>query len=270
MIDRLYNMVIDFHTHFYPEKIVERALATAREKANLEPALDGTQAGLLESMRRSNVDYSVALPLVTQIGKGPGVIAWAKSCDVRPLIMLGSVHPRDPEFAETLQLVKAAGFPGVKVHPEYQAFSFDEPELDKVWSMISDLGLFLITHAGQDSAFEEPFKSNPASLRRLHERHPALKLVIAHAGSWKMWEDVPQYLTGLKNVWFDLAFVGECMKKSAYRRLVDTLKVDNLLFGTDSPWCDQAHALELLHDLQLGSDAEAAICSGNALNLIKL
>ena len=83
MIDRLYNMVIDFHTHFYPEKIVERALATAREKANLEPALDGTQAGLLGSMRRSNVDYSVALPLVTQIGKGPGVIAWAKSFALR-------------------------------------------------------------------------------------------------------------------------------------------------------------------------------------------
>ena len=88
-------MIIDFHTHFYPEKIVERALATAREKANLEPALDGTQNGLLESMRRSNVDYSVALPLVTQIGKGPGVMKWAKNCDVRPLIMLGSVHPRD-------------------------------------------------------------------------------------------------------------------------------------------------------------------------------
>jgi predicted TIM-barrel fold metal-dependent hydrolase len=136
--------------------------------------------------------------------------------------------------------------------------------------MISDLGLFLITHAGQDSAFEPPFKSNPASLRSLHERHPKLKLVIAHGGSWKMWEDVPRYLAGLKNVWFDLAFVGECMEKSAYRRLVDTLKVDNLLFGTDSPWCDQLHALELLHDLQLGNDAEAAICSGNALNLIKL
>lgn len=263
-------MIIDFHTHFYPEKIVEKALATAREKAGLEPALNGRMSDLMASMQRANIDYSVTLPLVTQPGRGPGLIAWAKSCDVRPLIMLGSVHPRDIEFAETLQLAKAAGFPGVKVHPEYQSFSFDEPELDEVWGTISDLGLFLMTHAGEDAGFSGPFHSDPASLRRLHDRHPDLKLVLAHGGSWQMWDQVPEQLAGLKNVWFDLAFVGECMEKSAYKKLVDTLKVDNLLFGTDSPWCDQLHALELLHDLQLGKDAEAAICAGNAVELLNL
>jgi hypothetical protein len=45
-------MIIDFHTHFYPEKIVERALATAREKANIEPALNGRKEALLASMHR--------------------------------------------------------------------------------------------------------------------------------------------------------------------------------------------------------------------------
>ena len=97
-------MIIDFHTHFYPAKIVERALATAREKANLEPALNGTRENLVESMQQSGVDLSVGLPLVTQPGRGISLNEWAKENDTEPLIMLGSVHPRDAEFAETLDL----------------------------------------------------------------------------------------------------------------------------------------------------------------------
>ena len=265
-------MIIDFHTHFYPEKIVERAMATAREKANLEPALNGTRADLVRSMQIAGIDYSVGLPLVTQVqpGRGISLNSWAKENSVDPIIMLGSVHPRDDEFAQTLEFVKAQDFPGVKVHPEYQSFRFDEPELDKVWQMISDMDLFLLTHAGEDAGFEPPFHSDPASLRQMHDRHRELKLVCAHGGSWKMWNDVKTYLAGAENIYFDLSFVGECMPLSEYRELVSVLGVENCLFGTDSPWCDQAKALELLHDLKLGHYAEENILAGNAAKLLKI
>ena len=264
-------MIIDFHTHFYPEKIVERAMATAREKAGLEPALNGTKADLIRSMQSAGIDHSVGLPLVTQVqpGRGISLNSWAKENSVDPIIMLGSVHPKDDEFGQTLEYVKQAGFPGVKVHPEYQAFSFDELELDKVWRMVADLELFLITHAGEDAGFEPPFHSDPASLRRMHDRHKNLQMVCAHGGSWKMWEDVKIYLAGAENIYFDLAFVGESMPQAEYRKLVDVLGVENCLFGTDSPWCDQAHALELLHDLKLGNYAEEMILAGNAVKLLK-
>jgi len=263
-------MIIDFHTHFYPEKIVERALATAREKAGLEPALNGTRAALLSSMQKNGIDLALSLPLVTQPGRGISLNSWAKEQDELPIIMLGSVHPRDEEFAETLEYAHQLDFPGVKVHPEYQSFSFDEPALDKVWQKITDLGLFLMTHAGEDAGFDPPFHSDPASLRRLHERHPQLKLVCAHGGSWKMWQDAVKYLAGIKNICFDLAFVGEILPANEYKKLIETLGVENCLFGTDSPWCDQARALELLHNLQLGSAAEEMILAGNAVKLLKI
>ncbi|MBE6368410.1 MAG: hypothetical protein E7052_10980 [Lentisphaerae bacterium] len=262
-------MIIDFHTHFYPEKIVERALATAREKAKLEPALNGTRKDLLRSMQHAGIDYSVSLPIVTSPGKGAGLIKWAAGENTPPIIMLGSVHPRDKEFAETLQLAQNAGLCGIKVHPEYQSFSFDEIELDPVWDMISNMGLFLITHAGEDAGFAPPFHSDPKSLRKLHERHPHLKLVLAHGGSWKMWDEVKQYLAGC-DIFFDLSFVGESMPCSQYRDLISLLGVENCLFGTDSPWCDQVHALELLHDTEIGSAAEEMIHAGNAVKLLKI
>lgn len=261
-------MIIDFHTHFYPEKIVERALATAREKANIEPALDGRRSSLLASMQQAGIDRSVGLPLVTTPGKGAGIINWAKENDTGAITMLGSVHPRDAEFAETLTLAQAANFPGIKVHPEYQSFSFDETALDPVWQMVSDLDMFLITHAGEDSGFAPPYHSDPMSLRRFHDRFPRLKLVLAHGGSWKQWSEVKEFLAGC-NVYFDLAFVGELLEKDQYKALISALGVENCLFGTDSPWCDQAHALELLHDLKLGTGAEEMIHAGNACKLLK-
>ena len=262
-------MIIDFHTHFYPEKIVERALATAREKANIEPALDGRRASLINSMRHAGIDHSVSLPLVTSPGKGPGLIRWAQENNNENIIMLGSVHPRDEEFAETLLLAKESKLPGIKVHPEYQNFSFDETKLDAVWQLVSDLGFFLITHAGEDSGFDPPYHSNPESLRKFHDRFPQLKLVLAHGGSWRQWNEVHEYLAGC-DVYYDLAYVGELLDRQQYKKLVEALGIEKCLFGTDSPWCDQVHALELLHDLKLGSYAEEMIQAGNAAQLLNL
>ena len=262
-------MIIDFHTHFYPEKIVEKALATAREKAGIEPFLDGTRKGLTAALHTSGIDLAVALPIVTAPGKGPGIIKWAQDNNEKPIIMLGSVHPKDEDFLKTLDLAQQAGFPGVKVHPEYQSFSFDEVELDEVWQQIAERNMFLLTHAGEDSAYTPPFRTNPESLRKFHDRHPQLKLVLAHGGSWKMWDAVQIFLAGC-DIYFDLAFVGECLPRAQYRQLVLNLGIERCLFGTDSPWCSQVHALELLHDLKLGSAAEEMILAGNAVHLLKL
>ena len=262
-------MIIDFHTHFYPEKIVERALATAREKAQLIPALDGRRQSLLDSMQKSGIDHAVSLPLVTSPGKGPGIIQWAEENSDDKIFMLGSVHPRDEAYAETLRLAHEANLPGIKVHPEYQSFSFDELQLDPVWCMIRDHGMFLLTHAGEDAGFEPPFHSNPKSLRKFHDRFPELKLILAHGGSWRQWEEVKVFLAGC-DIYFDLAFVGEILSRAQYRELVLALGIENCLFGTDSPWCDQTHALELLHDLKLGSCAEEMILAGNACNILNI
>ena len=262
-------MIIDFHTHFYPDKIVAKALATASEVAHITPRASGTRDGLIASMKQAGIDLAVGLPLVTHPGNGPGLIRWAVRNDAPPVKMLGSVHPRDPEYAATLDAVVAAGFPGVKVHPEYQNFSFDEPALDPVWDAVAERGLFLITHAGADSGFPPPWHSDPASLRRLHERHKNLTLVLAHGGSWGMWDEVHRCLAGLP-VYVDLAFVTEKLPGAEVVKLIRAIGVERCLFGTDSPWCDQREALDNVRRLGLGSAELEAVLGGNAARLLKL
>lgn len=220
-------------------------------------------------MRKAGIDLAVGLPLVTHPGNGSGLIRWAARCDAPPVKMLGSVHPRDPEYLATLDAAVAAGFPGIKVHPEYQDFSFDETALDPVWDAVAERGLFLMTHAGADSGFPPPWHSDPASLRRLHLRHPGLTLVLAHGGSWNMWDAVERELAGLP-VYADLAFVTETLAPEKVRHLIHAVGVERCLFGTDSPWCDQADALRNVRELRLGTYAEEMILGGNAAKLLKL
>ena len=61
-------MIIDFHTHIYPQKIAEKTIDFLLDKIPYEDkkaSTNGTVNGLLDSMKRSDVDYSVTLPVVT-------------------------------------------------------------------------------------------------------------------------------------------------------------------------------------------------------------
>ena len=59
-------MIIDFHTHIFPEKIAGRTLDYLKEICQTEPYTDGTAKDLIRSQKEAGVDISVALPAVTK------------------------------------------------------------------------------------------------------------------------------------------------------------------------------------------------------------
>ena len=58
-------MVIDFHTHVFPDRIAPKALSFLSENCGQQPAFDGTACGLLAQMEESGIDVSVVLPVLT-------------------------------------------------------------------------------------------------------------------------------------------------------------------------------------------------------------
>ena len=58
-------MIIDFHTHTFPDAIAEKTIAYLTEKGGIKPYREGTLSSLIENMKLSGVDYSVVLPVVT-------------------------------------------------------------------------------------------------------------------------------------------------------------------------------------------------------------
>ncbi|MCK4981603.1 MAG: hypothetical protein KAS17_01705 [Victivallaceae bacterium] len=84
-------MIIDFHTHYYPDKIVGRAVQHAKTTLNFAPATDCTRGGLVESMRKAGIDYSLALPLANTPDNVRGVNSWAQINNQAPVFLLGSI-----------------------------------------------------------------------------------------------------------------------------------------------------------------------------------
>ena len=64
-------MVIDFHTHTYPDKMAAATLDKLSGVSHLRPFTDGTAAGLAASMAQAGVDRSIVLPVATSPGRSP-------------------------------------------------------------------------------------------------------------------------------------------------------------------------------------------------------
>ena len=260
--------VIDFHTHYYPDKIVEKALNKAIEF--IKPVTNGTRAGLIESMQRNNIEYSVALPMVNCPANAKSLNLWASRENHDEIIMFGSVHPEEDTPEETLKYVAELGMKGIKVHPEYQNFYFADRKYDRIWEACIEYDLIVLTHTGFDIMFPPPYHCTPEDIKQVIERHPKLKLVAAHGGGMRMFEEVEKHLCG-RDVYFDLAFMNSMnIELETLNRLLQRHSADRILYGSDSPWCDQGEMIEIVQKLSISDEAKEKIFSKNAEKLLKI
>ena len=56
-------MIIDFHTHMFPDKIAARTIDfLSKTVGDMNPFTDGTWKGLKESTKQAGIDHSIVLP----------------------------------------------------------------------------------------------------------------------------------------------------------------------------------------------------------------
>ena len=128
-------MLIDFHTHAFPDKLANRALGTLAAKVRMIPETDGSIAGLLEHMNRCGVDRSVVCNIATNAKQMTNVNNFAietlqKHSDC--LTPLGSIHPEADGQSDEIERLHRAGLPGLKLHPDYMGFRIDDAVYDIV------------------------------------------------------------------------------------------------------------------------------------------
>ena len=58
-------MIIDFHTHIFPDKIASSAIDILSKKSGLVPQTNGTALDLQNKTKDAKIDYSLILPVVT-------------------------------------------------------------------------------------------------------------------------------------------------------------------------------------------------------------
>ena len=263
--------IFDTHTHVFPDKIADKAIAHLREKSKGIPAFTkGTFADLEARALKAGYTAWMNCPVVTHPGQAQGVNAWAAEHNHWPSLSLGGVHPDDDDVSGILHHIADLGLHGLKLHPEYQEFNLLEPRMEKIWNTLEELSMPVLIHAGQDIGFEPPFHSCPADFAELSRRHPALTIVAAHCGGWRLWDDVEKFLPGT-GVFIDTSFSKLYMKDPIqFLRLIRAVGTDKVLFGTDSPWQDLPDAINDVKNCGLNDSELADIFWNNAAKVWNL
>ena len=263
-------MLIDFHTHAFPEKIAPRAIGKlSYDAGGLKPQTEGTAASLKAEMARDGVDLSVVLSIATNPAQQSKVNDFAIELNKDPALQaFGSIHPDAPDALAELDRIHAAGLKGVKLHPEYQGFYADDEKMKPIYRRISQLGLITLFHAGHDIGFLPPYHGMPEHLLG------AMKwldgpVVAAHWGGMGCCQEVLKKLCG-QDIYFDLSFGYGLIPKKMAQQIIEKHTPDRLLFGSDMPWHRPAWEMRLLDTLELSNSDRDNICFQNAQKLLNL
>ena len=280
-------MIIDFHTHTFPDKIAAGTIDLLSRKAHILPYTDATVSQLQTSMKRAGIDLSVVLPVATTVRQVEHINDRAAQTNERTqetgILSFGCMHPDFEGYHEELARIRDLGLKGIKIHPVYQGVDIDDIRYMRIFDRAAQLGLIVITHAGLDIGFPGVVHCSPLMCRHVVDEVGDFSFILAHMGGWRNWEEVPEYLADTC-VFLDTAFSedrfvplpdgwwkdGEeqMLTQKEFLHLKDVFGADRLLFGTDCPWSGQAESLAYLEKLTLTADEKEKILGGNAAKLL--
>lgn len=269
-------MLVDFHTHVFPEKIAEKTIKILEERSDGKAFTDGTILGLEKQMETSGADIAVALPVVTKPSQFDSVTEFARKINEnfaskgRGILSFGGIHPYSEDIKGKMKTLKELGFLGVKIHPDYQDTFIDHEGYIEILKAAKDLDMIVVTHAGVDDGYKgQPVKCPPELVIKVINKVGHEKFVLGHYGGHKMWDEVYDKLAG-KKVYFDTAFTLHEIEKDLFIKILDKHGDDRVLFATDCPWRDIKEDKETLLSYGLPDDVNQKIFYKNAEKLLKI
>lgn len=270
-------MIIDFHTHVFPEKIAASTIAKMEKQGDVTARLDGTLNALKNSMKKAGVDYSVVLPVATRPEQFQTINRYAHEIDGKDgIISFGGIHPNTLHYKEELEQIKALGLRGIKLHPDYQHTFFKDEKYLRLMRYAVELELIILVHAGIDTGLPVPIHCPPDQIAYVIKELEAScrkkpKLVLAHGGGYGLWDQVEELVVG-KEVYIDLSFaIGkEGMPVEQLIRMIRNHGADKILFATDSPWRDQQEDIAIFKALPLTFQEKKKIFGENAKKLLAI
>jgi hypothetical protein len=261
-------MIVDFHTHTFPETIAKDAVKTLESCSGMPAYGIATETALLEELKSGPVTHAVSLPVATKPEQVPTINNYNRSRHIDNLFFLGAMHPGYPDFETELRLLKESGVNGIKLHPEFQAFYPDDTKLYPLYETVIELDMFILFHAGDEEFMKHvPAHASPSRFAHLHDNLPDLKMVLAHFGSHKLHDEVLSLICG-KAIYIDCSYSLSHLDHEKAMAIIDAHKPEFLLYGSDWPWQPLQEYYRLFESLRLHKPIMELICRDNALGLL--
>lgn len=268
-------MIIDFHTHSFPDALAPRAMAALKANNTCDMPItahtDGTAADAERLLSSAGISHAVVCNIATNAKQEHNVNSYAISLTDNPFfIPLGSLHPDSESVEEELSRLSAAGIKGIKLHPDYVRIPLSDTRYDRLLSAISDRGMFCVMHTGFDPVSPDKIHATPDMLRETIKKHPKLTLVAAHMGGFRLSREVLSTLVGT-GIYIDtsLSSIREDEWETLHR-ILNEHDEDRILFGTDTPWSDPKKEIEFINEAPISEERREKIFNVNAKRLLKL
>jgi predicted TIM-barrel fold metal-dependent hydrolase len=295
-------MIIDAHTHVFPPAVRERrAQIVADEPAFAEiygdPNAQMATAGeLLQSMDEAGIDTAIICNFAWQdeslVDETNDYILGAAAASKGRLIPFVSVSlagagrhggadleeavgERKADARTKIRQLSMDGARGIgELRPEQSGYDLgNSDEADVLNWAASAFDLPLLCHVSEPVGHAYAGKRG-LTLESLYEfaRNAAgVTVIAAHwGGGLPFYALMPEVRKALANVYFDTAASHLLYDADVYRRVIDLVGVERVLWASDWPLTSQTKALERAREAGL-SDAEvAAVLGGNASALLGL
>ena len=237
--------IVDVHVHAMPDRLQQAVWRyfDALEDPPWPVAYRDDLEARLATLRELGVVAHTALAYAHK----PGMLEWLNdftlglAVDQPQVVPTFTLYPEDG-VTDVVARALSRGGAVCKVHTQLSRFTLDDPRLDDAWRLCSEARTLVVAHTSKVYGVDGgDATSGPAQIRRVRERHPELRLCIAHlglpdpdGGHWDAIQELP-------GVWTDPSGVlVEPPTQVAPGGMVDRAGVrerlaDHVVFGSDFP-----------------------------------
>jgi uncharacterized protein len=271
--------LVDVHVHLLPDRL-QKAVWAFFDRLE-DPPWPITYRHDEDRRLATLKDLGVVAHTALAYGHRPGVAEWCNEHTLaaaerhRQVLPTFTFHPEDG-VDEYVDAAIARGGRVAKVHLQVGRFHTTDPRLTEVWRRLESEAIPAVIHAsavyGVDGGEEY---CGPDALRALLERHPDLRLVVAHLGMpdfedfLVLAEEEPDLSMDTSMVLTDPPY-GDEVPRPLLPRLAAIS--DRLLFGSDFPAIPHRYAAQVkgLAALELDAARLRGLLHDNAARLLGL
>jgi uncharacterized protein len=176
---------VDVHVHLHPERLA-RAIERHFAARGWVPGHPFDPDAVAATLRARGVERYCFFSYAHKPGIARSLNHWIAATAARlpGTVALGTLHPDDPDLLSiATEATDRLGLRGFKFHHSVQRFHVDDPRLAPVYARAEAAGHVLMLHAGT-MPYRDAF-TGIAGLLRVLERHPRLRVCVAHMGEFE-------------------------------------------------------------------------------------
>ena len=280
-------MIIDAHTHIFPEKIRKNREKYYTDEPAFKKLYQSPKSRLigaremLAAMDDCQVEKAVVFGFPWKASlhfkQHNDYISEVVNRYPQRLIGLGCFDSFSEGVAEEARrCLQKGGLSGIGELAFYQTGIENSslPRLEPVMDVCRDLDLPVIIHTNEPIGHSYPGKTpnTLAQIYQLIQTFPQNKIVLAHWGGGLFFFSLlkKEVKESLKNIYFDTAASPYLYDADVYRLAIQRVGVGKILFGSDFPLLAPARYFDEMKTAGLSQDEMQQICGLNAAALFNV